>query len=160
MILAIDPGPVKSAFVWMSGREVCQSRAIIPNEELIVPLTPNYMVACEWIESFGMAVGKETFETVYWIGQFAADARTKGVPFHRVTRKEVKRTICGTHRATDANIRAALIDLYGGKEKAIGSKRHPGPLYGIKSHLWSALAVGWTFLELEREKKRADQTRL
>jgi hypothetical protein len=48
-------------------------------------------------------------------------------------------------RATDANIRASLIDRYGpGKDSAIGSKRSPGPLYGLKGDEWSALAVALT----------------
>jgi hypothetical protein len=45
------------------------------------------------------------------------------------------------HQAKDANIRQAILDRFGGKEKAIGKKANPGPLYGVKSHLWSALAV-------------------
>ena len=45
-------------------------------------------------------------------------------------------------RAKDSNIRQALLDLYGGdKRKAIGIKAEPGPLYGIKSHMWAALGV-------------------
>jgi hypothetical protein len=40
-------------------------------------------------------------------------------------------------RAKDANIRQALIDKLG----AVGTKKAPGPLYGISGHLWAALAV-------------------
>jgi hypothetical protein len=48
-------------------------------------------------------------------------------------------------KAKDANIRQALIDIYGGNDKAIGNKKTPGPLYGIKGDLWAALAVAVTF---------------
>jgi len=40
-------------------------------------------------------------------------------------------------RAKDANIRQALLDLIGPQ----GTKKTPGPTYGIKSHTWAALAV-------------------
>ena len=49
-------------------------------------------------------------------------------------------------RAKDANVRAALIDRFGpSKRKAIGLKATPGPLYGVHSHMWSALAVAVTY---------------
>jgi hypothetical protein len=40
-------------------------------------------------------------------------------------------------RAKDANIRQALIDRFG----AVGTKKMPGPLFGVSSHYWAALAV-------------------
>ena len=36
------------------------------------------------------------------------------------------------------------VDLFGGKEAAVGTKKAPGPLHGVKSHLWSALALAVT----------------
>jgi hypothetical protein len=54
-----------------------------------------------------------------------------------VYRNAVKLHICGTPRAKDPNIRQALIDKYG----APGTKKNPGPTYGVSSHLWSALAI-------------------
>jgi hypothetical protein len=68
----------------------------------------------------------------------------------RVYRRDVKLHICGSQRAKDANIRQALIDCYGGKVEAIGKKKAPGPLYGISSHAWSALAVAQTWWDLSR----------
>ena len=48
----------------------------------------------------------------------------------------------------DANIRQALIDRYGpGKDRAIGRKLSPGPLYGLSGDCWSALAVAVTTTE-------------
>ena len=49
--------------------------------------------------------------------------------------------LCKNNRAKDKNIRQALIDRFGPGKAAIGTKKAPGPLYGLKSHLWSALAV-------------------
>jgi hypothetical protein len=53
--------------------------------------------------------------------------------------------LCEFVRANDANIRAALIDRFGpGKDKAVGRKATPGPLFGLKGDEWSALAIALT----------------
>jgi hypothetical protein len=44
------------------------------------------------------------------------------------------------------NIRKAIIDLYGPNEKRVlGTKKEPGPLYGVSGDGWAALGVGLTF---------------
>jgi hypothetical protein len=87
------------------------------------------------IASYGMAVGREVFETCVWIGRFAEIARQ---PVQLVYRRDVKLHLCHSPRAKDANVRQALIDRLGPQ----GTKKNPGPTYGMKSHLWAALAVG------------------
>lgn len=136
-ILAIDPGTTESAFlVWEGG---LLEGGMLPNPELRYRLLENAfggatLCAIEMVESFGMAVGKETFETVYWIGRFTECAR---MPVVRVYRKQVKIHLCGTVKAKDANIRQALIDMHG----APGTKKRPGGTFGVSGHLWAALAV-------------------
>jgi hypothetical protein len=109
--------------------------------------------ACEWVESFGMPVGKEIFETVHFIGRISTL-----VPIWRVTRKEVKLNLCNSARAKDKNIRQAIIDRFeptgGGKLPQVGTKNKPGPLYGVTSHKVSALAVAITFAETKLNGKR------
>lgn len=149
-ILAIDPGNTMSAFcVLHDGRPVDTDK--IDNAAMVDWLRRNEVwisdtpLAIEMIESFGMAVGKEVFETVRWIGRFQEAWESRGGKTMLVYRKEVKRFHCGTTRATDANIRAALLDRFGpGRERAVGTKRAPGPLHGIKGDEWSALAVALT----------------
>ena len=58
---------------------------------------------------------------------------------------------CKRLHALSMNIRQALIDRFGGKEKAIGLKKTPGPLYGISSHAWAALALAITYSDLHAE---------
>ncbi len=147
-LLAIDPGTEQSAYVLFDSGDVV-GRGIVPNSEMEeICKVQTCPVACEWIEAMGMAVGREVFETVYWVGRFAAASGN----FHRVTRRQVKLHLCGNMKAKDPNIRQALIDKFGGsKEKAIGKKAAPGPLYGVASHEWSALAVGVTFTETRTE---------
>lgn len=151
-ILALDPGTDKTAWMLFDGKPV--DHGIESNQDLlnnIVCWAPKILVY-EMIASQGMAVGKETFETVFWIGRFHEAAESCAGKCHRIYRQECKLHLCNSVRAKDANIRQALIDLYGGsKEKAIGTKKAPGPLYGVSSHCWSALAVAKTWWDLKRE---------
>ena len=137
--VAIDPGPTQSALLWFNDAGV-QDAMIIDNHRALDQLGCQHAVI-EMVASYGMAVGKDVFETVYWIGRFAQRALTHD----RVFRLDVKMHLCHDSRAKDANIRQALLDRFpatgGGKTPQIGTKSQPGPLFGIKSHLWAALAV-------------------
>lgn len=155
MILAIDPGPVESAWVLWDGTSVVE-HAIEPNAAVATlvgtlalqasDLGDPDTLAIEMVESYGMAVGASVFETVFWIGRFA-EAWDDDDHLRRIGRKAVKLHLCGSTRAKDDNVRQALIDRFGGvegKAVAVGKKASPGPLYGIKSHEWAALAVALT----------------
>jgi hypothetical protein len=141
MILACDPGPTSSALVWYDSTQrriadYCDE----PNESILqrVKVWQGKFVI-EKIACMGMAVGAEVFETVFWSGRFCQAS----FGFDRVTRAEVKMHLCGSMRAKDSNIRQALIDKLGPQ----GTKKNPGPTYGISKHLWSALAVAVTYAE-------------
>lgn len=143
-LLAIDPGTDKSGCVVLDGRDIIHAfelendnlRAQIINHSI-----PFDCIACEMIASYGMPVGRETFETCLWIGRFWEAASP--ITFHLVYRKDVKLHLCGNPRAKDGNIRQALLDKWGPK----GVKAAPGPTYGISKHLWSALAIADYALE-------------
>lgn len=149
-VIAIDPGNEQSAWCELKeGLPVAHSKE--PNAEVLHSLRyaqalrvwpRDALLAVEMIASYGMAVGREVFETCLWVGRFLEAWESRGGQTVLVYRKEVKLHHCESMRATDANIRAALIDRYGpGKEKAIGKKNARGPLYGLKGDEWSALAV-------------------
>lgn len=154
ILLAIDPGPEQSAYVLYdteAKRPVAWAK--VPNFDLlfgIANVTADEL-SIEMIASYGMAVGAEVFETCVWIGRFIERWYARGLRYydHRlVYRRDVKLHLTGSPRANDANVRQALIDRFGpGKEKAIGKKASPGPLYGIKSDVWAALAVAITAAE-------------
>lgn len=140
-IYAIDPGTSESAILLFDGEKVI-SCEIIPNEALLSNLrdhdaTVFRPIAIEMIASYGMAVGREVFETCVLIGRILEIAHSKAMPAQLVYRKDVKIHLCGTMKAKDPNIRQALIDKHG----PTGTKKNPGKLFGISSHLWSALAV-------------------
>ena len=115
------------------------------------------VLAIEMVASYGMAVGAEVFGTCVWAGRFIQRWLDAGggepVPVYR---KEVKLHLCGSLRAKDSNIRAAIIDRFGpSKDKAVGLKASPGPLYGMKADCWSALAVAITADEGLRSADRS-----
>lgn len=144
-LLAIDPGTTHSGWVIMRDGQVWNS-GVFTNDEVLemIQVTP-VPIAIEMIASYGMAVGKEVFETCVWIGRFMQAAGADRVRL--VYRKDVKLHLCGSPRAKDANIRQALIDRWGGKAEAVGTVKKPGPLYGVRSHAWAALGVAVTALE-------------
>lgn len=141
-ILAIDPGTHQSGYVILDKAGRVADCGVVDNTEVLASIHSashrGAILAIEMIASYGMPVGAEVFETCVFIGRLVERWRGE----HRlVYRKEIKMHLCGTHRAKDANIRQALIDIYGGKDVAIGKKANPGPLYRVKSHAWAALAV-------------------
>lgn len=151
-LLALDPGTTRSAWIALDGRTLRPlGFGIEPNEGVVERLRAGReafdLVVIEKVESFGMAVGAEVFETVFWSGRFAEAVAP--VPVMLLGRRAVKLAIRGDPRAKDPNIRQALIDRYGGKERAIGTKHAPGPLHGIARDAWAALAVGLAWLQAQ-----------
>lgn len=146
MIVAIDPGNAESAWCALDGDKPT-SFGKEANADILIRLRREWnpaedLLAVEMIASYGMAVGREVFETCLWIGRYIEAWESRQGKYRLVYRKDVKLFHCETVRATDANIRAAIVDRYGpGKDAAIGRKAAPGPLYGIKGDEWSALAV-------------------
>lgn len=136
MILAIDPGPLQSGWC-LFGERVIDS-GIMDNDPLLRKVIGSGAdhLAIEMIASYGMAVGKDVFETCVWIGRFIQAWRDPE-SVKLVYRKDIKLELCGSARAKDTNVRQSLIDRVGPQ----GTKKVPGPTYGIKSHAWSALAV-------------------
>lgn len=146
LILAIDPGTSESAWLLMDSIGPT-GFGIEPNEKLLSDLRSRLfpdpdVVAIEKVQSFGMPVGAEVFETVRWAGRFEEACRP--LPVILVPRRAVKLALCGDSRAKDANIRQALVDRFGGSA-AVGRKADPGPLYGIHRDVWSALAIAVTY---------------
>ncbi len=142
MIFAIDPGLEQSGWVKYEQGKIVNC-GILDNETLLAKVNRSYAdhLAIEMVASYGMPVGKEVFRTVWWSGRFAqAWINSRDKPPIEVYRNEVKLQLCNSARAKDSNIRQALIDLIGPQ----GTKKNPGPTYGVKSHAWAALGVAVT----------------
>ena len=124
-------------------------------------------VAIEKPFASGMLASNELFDTCMEIGRFK-QTWLNDKTFHEVNRRDVKLHICGQARAKDPNVRQALIDRFGGKDKAFGGikckkckgkgwagrgrptcdecdgdkwEHPPGPLFGVASHVWAALGI-------------------
>ena len=157
LVLAIDPGCTQSAVVAYRADGQIRDSYLLPNMDVLARVREHAaddgddycgVLAIEMVACYGMAVGAEVFETCVWIGRFV---EAWGRTWTEVYRKDVKLHLCNSMKANDSNIRQRLIDIYGGQEKAIGKKKTPGPLYGIKGDIWSALAVAVTYTDM-REK--------
>jgi hypothetical protein len=150
MIFAIDPGPKQSAFVkWNSQESGIYLHGILPNEDLmhlVREIKSWEIVVCEMVQSFGMPVGKEIFETVLLVGQIKEAVLKCGHSLNLAYRKDIKNHFCGTSRALDSNIRRALLDRFGEQ----GTKKNPNRLYGIKKDEWSALACAVWYSDITR----------
>lgn len=140
-ILALDPGTTETGWTLYRDGKVIDS-GVADNHDVLRWVQAGQdadVLAIEMIANMGMAVGVSTFTTVRWIGRFQQAWRNpEAVRF--VMRHQVKQHLCGTQRAKDPNIRQALIDKIGPQ----GTKKEPGPTYGVKSHAWAALAVAVT----------------
>ena len=153
IILAIDPGPEQSGWVvYDSGTKLVLEMGLDANEFVRLTAKTAYLgarCAIEWIQSYGMKVGQSTFETCRWVGRFEEARRLVAVYNPALMfRKDVKLHLCGNCQANDTSIRIVLTDRYGGsRQKAVGTKANPGPLYGIKADIWQALALAITFAE-------------
>lgn len=150
-ILAIDPGPTESAWCFFAAGTPAPIRSFqkCDNTDLVNALAGGLFIACEklvieQVASMGMAAGESLFETCFWSGRFA---QAWGRPFARLKRHQIKMHLCGTMRAKDGNIRQALIDKFGPQ----GTKKSPGPTYGLSGDCWAALAVAVTFAETEAQ---------
>lgn len=142
LTLAIDPGTTESGVVlWNPELQRVQwAEPEMPNDRVRDGLLngwADYRIVCEWFQSYGMAVGKEVFETCRFVGRLEEIALARGQPFVLISRTIVKARICGQARAKDPNVRQALLDRCG----PVGTKKIPGPLYGVSKHAWSALAL-------------------
>lgn len=156
VVYAIDPGPKQSGVAIYSNGAVHKTY-VCENEQIlwvIERIDLGTECAIEMIASYGMPVGREVFETCLWIGRFqqAWFDKFKKLP-KLIYRQQVKLHLCGSPKAKDGNVRQALIDLFpatgGGKVPQIGTKKQPGPLYGVSSHAWPALGVAVTALAKE-----------
>jgi len=154
-ILAIDPGTTESAYCL-----VCQRDGKLPQIDLCEKITnPELLskigdlvidcIVIEKIASYGMPVGAEVFDTVRFTGRLEQIAADQHIPCVFLPRKDVKMHLCHSMKANDAAIRQRIIDIYGGKDKAIGLKKDQGPLYGFKADMWAALAIALTHLKVE-----------
>ena len=155
-IIAIDPGNTESAYCLMQDYKPVEFGKIA-NEALLTKIhymddshvVPDAMVI-EMVASYGMPVGKEVFDTCVWIGRYWEKYHdTIFGKVELIYRMEEKMTLCHDSKARDSNIRQALIDRFAvhDKKNGKGTKKNPDWFYGFSADIWSAYAVGCTYLD-------------
>lgn len=153
ILIAIDPGPVESAYVIWDGSKI-GAAFIRENQEVenLLSMPTPFELVIEQVECYGMPVGKSIFETVYHTGRFCRSYDAANAPksyANRMPRKDVKLHLCGTMRAKDSNVIQALVDRFApfGKNKGKGTKKDPGFFFGFKSDIWQAFALAVAFYD-------------
>ncbi len=158
-VLAIDPGPTQSAWVIYNIKtKQPEDFGWEDNDSVIELLSGDgdvFHLAVEMVANMGMnAVGDTLFETCLWVGRFIQ--AWGGENYTKVYRGDAKMHLCGTKRSKNKNVRQAILDRYepsgGGATPQIGTKKDPGPLYGVSKHVWAALAVAITWAETSGEE--------
>ena len=141
-ILAVDPGNEISAYVILDDSFIIHDKGLVDNEELLkIAEEKEYdKLVIEMIASYGMPVGREIFETCVFIGRLREKSSKS---YKYIYRKDEKMNICHTMKAKDSNIRQSLIDRFG----EVGTKNNKGYFYGFKKDIWSAFAVGITYID-------------
>lgn len=164
-ILAIDPGNTESGWCVVDS-ETCKPLDFgkTPNDDAlrllrrgdIVLPEPPAQVVIEMVASYGMAVGREVFETCVWIGRFQQHGlHGVGSLPTLVYRRDVKLHHCGQTKAKDSNIRQALVDRFapGQPNHGKGTKTEPGWFYGFRADIWQAYALA--VMAADQIEKRA-----
>ena len=151
IILAIDTGSTESAYVLCNEKyEILDKGKVENNEMLSIVKNGGYdELVLEMVACYGMAVGKEVFDTCVWIGRYWEASTTTTRAY--IYRKDEKVNLCNSVRAKDANIRQALIDRFAKFDfkNGKGTKKQQDWFYGFKADIWAAYAVAVTYLDMK-----------
>jgi len=157
--LAIDPGPLESAYCIVTDADLRPLEVDkLVNGKLIdrlANLPYGYImgggeawhlvqqVAIEQVASYGMIVGAEVFETCFWSGRFYQMLAEQGYEPDMIRRQPVRLHHCHSSKANDGNVRQALIDRFtpGAPNHGKGSTSQPGWFYGFRADIWQAYAL-------------------
>lgn len=158
VMLAIDPGPTRSGWCILDGTHVRDS-GVDDNHELLRWVQHGQhcdVLAIETMQaSYAATVGEAVLGTLVWIGRYQQrwlDSGRDASSVVLISRQAVKAAVCnGNTKATDSGVRLALIERLGPP----GTKRAPGPTYGVTSHAWAALAVAVAVQDARQATKTA-----
>jgi Holliday junction resolvasome RuvABC endonuclease subunit len=118
-IIGIDPGSAETAYCIVRDDLTISCADKLPNGEFIYFLRRCGVsaVAVEGIQSYGMAVGREVFDTCYMVGRILQTSEDLNLPVSIYNRPEYSKSICGVGKVTDAVLRSSLMARFGGDKK-------------------------------------------
>lgn len=139
-LLAVDPGKTIGFVLFVGGEprlmgELSDYRKLSQDTDLVYMLDA---VCIETIVPYSQQLQQDVINTCMQIGGIADRFRQQQIPVYMVTRPEVKRHLFGKQSGTDAEVRRAVLERLG----EVGTKKTPGPCYGMKGHMFAAAAVG------------------
>ena len=154
-ILGIDPGTTQTAYCFCNYDTLKPiSFGKVDNDTImsdVLPQINDYAIECvaiEHIQGYGMAVGKEVFQTCIFIGRMLEriahiQSKVKILPIYR---KDEKIAICGNLKANDTIIRHTLIDMFAQHDlkNGKGTKDNKDWFWDFKADVWSAYAIAYT----------------
>lgn len=150
IVLGLDPGPTHCGAAIYDTDErgivlAWKSLSVSDAIEMVGRHGPTGaldLVAIERVQSYGIA-GASLLRTAEVGGMLHQCASNLGLDVVWLYRREVLRGLDVTGKGNrDSLVRQRLIEIHGGdRASAVGTKAKPGPLYGVASHAWQALAV-------------------
>lgn len=157
IILAIDPGPTSSGLVLYDAAAgvVLEARPDLSVSEAVMWLRvaelrrPQPIVAIERVQSTGQS-GASLLQTSEVVGRLWQAAEAQGYPVRLVYRREVCRVLDVSGGGKDAQVRQRMLEAHPG---GTGTKRAPGPLFGVTSHAWQALGLAYAVAHGARDAR-------
>jgi len=154
VIFGIDPGQHQSGWVLYAadgyGKQSVLDSGVADNHELLRWVQHGQradVLAIETMQAnYAATVGASVIGTLIWVGRFRQAWRDPEA-VQLIARQAVKQHVCGNVKAKDSGVRQAMIDRLG----PVGTKKAPGPCYGLATHAWQALAVAVTAIEQQTE---------
>ena len=148
---AIDPGPERSAYVfWSTTAERpllkfgYDTNMDIVNRMIDFDCARVNAFIIERVQCNGMPVGREVHLTSEWVGWFSCAAWVNSISRYYYHRPDVVKHFCGARNAKKSAVNCVLQDRFGKK----GTKKSPGILYGVKDHIWDAVALVVMYMDL------------
>lgn len=158
LILAIDPGPEASGVVLYDpsprgeqGPHVLERSNAATVDHIIEDMRSlwvhrtRFVVVIERVTAQQYAANS-LLRTAEVGGRLYQEALACEARAEWMTRSQVLTELHISGGSRDKQVRARMIELHGGTQAtAVGTKKTPGPLYGVSSHAWQALglAVAW-----------------
>ena len=149
--LGIDPGPKESAYCLIKEDYTILDADKVLNDVLIYKIFNTECrlnfdeASIESLQSYGMPVGREVFETAYMVGRIQQKLADINRVCNLYPRQEYAHCICGTGKISDSILRQALLLRFGGDKKG-------EPLHMLKgsSDLRSAFAIAVYHLDQKK----------
>ena len=148
LILAIDPGPETCGVVLYdpdakrvlesANRPVVGVLAYIIDVAIVaISRSEHLSVAIERVQSAGIS-GASLLQTSEVVGRLQQRALDCPLRVRLVYRREVCAALHVSGKAKDAQVRQRMLEMHPG---GTGTRKNPGPLYGVSSHAWQALGL-------------------